>query len=174
MMAWDEARVSREADPTNPKLIEAEYAAEREHFRRVREGQSWRRRVLTLVIIFAVAASAWQIKEIVQETQSNTAEVQALTLELHSALVESCQKNGNAARQVARETLKEEIDKAKHPDPATIHALNLPAGLIRRLTAENIGTLEARLERVVPVDCAKQYQISPGSGQRRRGSDSSP
>lgn len=160
MQKWDEAREARLADPDNPTLIDAEYAAEREHFRRVREAQSWRRRALTLLIIFAVAAAAWQIRETVVETQDNTAQVHTLTLRLHAALVESCRVNGNAARRVARETLHEEIHKAEHPDKQLIESLHIPPEVLRRLTDESLKTLRERLRRVHAVNCAQQYRIT--------------
>lgn len=190
MMKWDEARTSREADPTNPALIEAEYAAERAHFEAVRDGSSLRRRVLTVLIIFAVAASAWQIKDIIQETQQNTAEVAATTAQvnhltninralvnsLQAAVVESCEVNGNTRAKVEREQLAEEIHEAEHPDPEAFKALvesGIPEIAILRSERKAIVKLERRLGRVHVVDCATQYQISPGSGKRRRGSDSS-
>lgn len=87
---------------------------------------------------------------------------------LQAAIVESCAQNGNASRRVARETLQEEIHDAKHTDPEVIAAFNLPPAKIEELIAQNVGKLKKRLGRVHAVNCAAQYHISPGSGERRR------
>lgn len=171
MMAWDEARKSREADPSNKALIDAEYNAERAHFEAVRGGATWKRRLLTVIIIFAVAAAAWQVREIVQETQANTAQVHNLTRSLQSAVIESCEENGNARAEVLREQLHEEVEEARHPNPKAFHAL-VEAGVhpaaIRAIEKEQIVTLDDRLAKIKIANCAKQYHISPGSGNRRR------
>lgn len=163
-MKWDEARVAREADPHNKELIEAEYAAEREHFARVRDSQSWRRRLLTIVIIFAVAAAAWQIRDVVTETQSNTAQVHVFAKELQRDLTESCEQNGNARARVQRAQLHEEIEEAKHPNSEEFHAL-VAAGVspeaIRRAEARDIVKLKQRLEQVHLVNCHQQYRAGP-------------
>lgn len=87
---------------------------------------------------------------------------------LQRAIVESCQENGNSRARVAREQLHEEIKDAEHPDPELLDALNLSPEAIDRLTNETIAKLEDRLDRVKLTPCATQYQISPGSGDRRR------
>lgn len=92
----------------------------------------------------------------------------ALTTSLQRAIVESCEQIGNERAKVQRETLHEEIAAAEHPDPALLESLDLAPETLQRLTNEAVDRLEDRLAKVKITDCTEQYQISPGSGDRRR------
>jgi hypothetical protein len=97
-----------------------------------------------------------------------TQENHQLVVSLQAAIVESCEKIGNERAQATREQLHEEIIEAEHPDPEVIAAFNLPREKIDELIAENVAKLKTRLDHVKLVNCAAQYHISPGSGDRRR------
>lgn len=127
------------------------------------------------VILSAVAAQTQsELSDAVNDVAALSVSNHGLVTSLQSALVESCEKNGNAQRQVQRETLHEEIHAAKHIDPAIKRAFNIPPAKLDQLIADNVKRLQRRLGRVHAVDCAAQYKISPGSEDRRRGqSDSS-
>lgn len=129
---------------------------------------------IALVAVAAVLAGRGQIEseklaDTVQDVKALTNVNRALVTSLQSAIVESCEENGNASRQVARETLREEIHDARHIDPAIKAAFNLPPAKFQELIDQNVAKLRDRLARVKPVNCEKQYQISPGSGARRQG-----
>lgn len=128
---------------------------------------------IALVVVAAILAGRGQLEseklaDTVGDVAALTKENRVLVNSLQSAIVESCKQNGNASRRVTRETLQEEIHDAKHPDPEVIAAFNLPPAKIEELIAQSVGKLETRLDRVHAVNCAAQYQISPGSGNRRR------
>lgn len=111
------------------------------------------------------------VEDVAALTKQNTAltrENRALVTSLQSAVVESCVENGNASRRVARETLMEEIHAAQHPDPVVLKAFDIPPAKLKELIDANVAKLRLRLSRVKAVNCAEQYQISPGSGNRRR------
>lgn len=176
MKAWDDARKAREADPNNPKLIDAEYDAEREHFRRVEKTRRWRRGIVYLLVVTAFSVLTWlaaeqqsTLNDTVDQVQELTEENRELTTSLQAAIVESCERIGNERAKVSREQIHEEIFDAQHPDQELIDALNLPPEKIDELIAKQVETLRDRLSRIKLTDCAAQYQISPGSGDRRRG-----
>jgi hypothetical protein len=77
--------------------------------------------------------------------------------DLRNALVDSCEINGNAQREVTRQILHEEIADAEHPDPALVAVLGIPPDQLDALIAESVAKFRARLRRVKPVDCAAQY-----------------
>lgn len=123
------------------------------------------------IIVYVAVVGAFSILAAIAARQQGelsgaVEENHGLVTSLHSALVESCEVNGNAARQVTRETLHEEIASAEHPDKALVEALNIPPKTLQRITAETVAKLRERLARVKPVDCASQYRISPGSRRR--------
>lgn len=118
-----------------------------------------------------IGEQADALKPLIARTHQLTILNHNLVNSLQAAIVESCEQNGNARARVDREQLSEEIREAEHPDPEAFHALveaGIPPRVIRRSEAKERRKLEGRLERVKVVKCAKQYQISPGSGQRRR------
>jgi hypothetical protein len=108
------------------------------------------------------------VGDLAQENQELAEEVDSKVTSLQSAIVESCRENGNARARVTRETIHEEIDETEHPDAEVIAALHLPPVKVDELIAEKVDKLNDRLARVKLTPCAKQYQISPGSGDRRR------
>lgn len=112
--------------------------------------------------------AAHEAQEITRQVAANTAVVaelgranRDLVNNLQRAVVESCQRIGNARAKVAREEIREEIQEAKHPDPELIRALGLPPRALERLVRESVVKLEGRLERVKIVNCAKQYDLTP-------------
>lgn len=116
---------------------------------------------LTLNIALDNRNQTTQIRVLSQENHQ-------LVVSLQAAIVESCEKIGNERAQAMREQLHEEIMEAEHPDPEVIAAFNLPRDKIDELIAENVAKLKARLDHIKLVNCAAQYHISPGSGDRRR------
>jgi hypothetical protein len=128
---------------------------------------------IALVVVAVVLGGRGQIEsetlhQTVKEVQAISAVNHGLVTSLHAALVESCEINGNAQRSVQRETLHEEIHAARHIDPAVKKALNLPMAKFEELIDANVAKLRERLGRVKPVDCAQQYQISPGGVDHRQ------
>jgi glutamate dehydrogenase/leucine dehydrogenase len=131
---------------------------------------------VVLVLVFA-AGTFFGYREI-HKVDDLTHKVAGLSLANHglvtslqSAIVESCEENGNSRAEVQRETLQEELQEAKHPDPEAFKALveaGVPAATINALEAKQIGKLKIRLGRVHIANCQSQYRISPGSGARRR------
>lgn len=121
--------------------------------------------------VAAVAKANRQLLRISVENRSLTVENHSLVKNLQAAIVESCEQNGAALRKNSRETLREEIREAEHPNPEALHAL-IEAGVsktaIFRSQARTVVKLKKRLERIKSVNCEREYQISPGSGERRR------
>lgn len=115
-----------------------------------------------------LAHNGAQLKSTVHRVAVLTKQNRALVNSLQAAVVDSCVENGNAARRVTRETLTEEIHDAKHPDPVVLKAFDIPPAKLQELIDENVKKLQIRRARVRPINCAKQYQISPGSGVRRQ------
>lgn len=104
----------------------------------------------------------------VRKIRQLSADNRALVSSLQSAIVEACETIGNERAVVAREQLHEEIKDAKNPDPVVLEAFDIPPQKLHELIAENVERLEQRLGRVKLTNCAAQYHISPGSGERRR------
>lgn len=128
---------------------------------------------IALVAVAAILAGRGQVEseklaDTVEDVAVLTVINNNLVTSLQAAVVDSCKENGNASRQVARETLKEEISDASNIDPALKAAFNLPPAKLQQLIDENVSKLRLRLSRVHPVNCVRQYQISPGSGERRQ------
>lgn len=123
---------------------------------------------VALLLVGRSQLQSEQLSDTVARIQVLTHQNRELTTSLQSAIVEACEKIGNERAQAAREQLHEEIADAKHPDPEVIAAFDLPKDKIDALIAENVAKLEGRLKHIKLVNCAKQYQISPGSGDRRR------
>lgn len=134
--------------------------------------------LLLPLVVAAVARIEIQNSHQADAIKDNVARVHQLTLanrglvtSLQSAIVESCELNGNERAKVDREQLHEEISEAEHPDPQAFHALveaGIPPRVIRQSEHRAVEKFKRRLARVRVVNCEKQYQISPGSGDRRR------
>jgi hypothetical protein len=139
----------------------------------------WRNRAylaLIVVSIFLVGRGQLQSEDIADGQDQIKALTRAnhnLVTSLQHAIVEACEKIGNERAKATREQLNEEIREAQAPDPALLNALDLPPSKVDELIAENVAKLKERLAKVKLADCAKQYQISPGSGDRRRAGRSS-
>lgn len=124
---------------------------------------------VALALVGRSQQQAEKLSDTVQDVQALSVENRALTTSLQAAIVDACKENGNASRKTDRETLREEIREAKHPDPAVLRAFkSIPPAKLVELINKQVARLEVRLARVAPVKCAQQYQISPGAGARRR------
>lgn len=132
--------------------------------------------VLTVISIATVnitlenRAQTNDVREQAAKIRTLTQEARDLATSLQSAVVEACEDNGAALRRVTRETLQEKIHNAENPRPGLVAALGLPREKVEGLLQGNIAKLRARLALVAPIDCAEQYHIGPGSGERRRDS----
>jgi hypothetical protein len=124
--------------------------------------------LLICVPTYLVYNYTGKVGDLAQDNQELAEKVDSKVDSLQGAIVESCRINGNARAKVTRETIEEEIDEAEHPDPELIRALRLPPTKIDELIAKRVHRLDNRLDRVQLTNCASQYKIAPGSGDRRR------
>jgi hypothetical protein len=132
-------------------------------------------KLLVIAVALLICVPTWlvwsyttKVDDLARENQKLARKVDAKVTSLQSAIVESCRDNGNARAKVARETLNEEITEAQNPDRELVAALGIPPAKLTELIEAEVAKLEDRLDRVKLTPCADQYQISPGSGDRRR------